>query len=183
MTTPIAIANRALQHLGQARINAFDEPLHTAREVGFALTSVRDRLLSLHPWNFASARVHLAAVVGSDPSFAILPPDCLRVLRVADTGGRWRIEEARRLFPETAPPWRVHYLRRIEDVTSMPPWFQELLSLRLALEMVPVFAPSGTTVQLLERRFAGDLALARSIDAQEGAPESFDASSWLAARN
>jgi len=58
-TTPVDIANRALQHLGIARISTLADSSKQASEANFAIDKIRRAELERSVWNFATRRAVL----------------------------------------------------------------------------------------------------------------------------
>ncbi|MBT4890046.1 MAG: hypothetical protein HON65_10885, partial [Rhodospirillales bacterium] len=78
----IALCSRALIKIGAMSITSFEEGTAESEVAANLYSSVRDGLLSSHPWNFASAQVTLARL-NADPiadyAYAYqLPVDFLR---------------------------------------------------------------------------------------------------------
>ena len=90
----IALASRALLKLGAGTIASFDEGTAESEIAGNLYPSLRDALISAHPWSFATAQAvlpKLAAEPVADFAFAFqLPSDFLRALSAAAsiTGSR-----------------------------------------------------------------------------------------------
>ncbi len=80
--TSIALCARALVKLGARSIASFDEGTAEAEIAAVLYPSVRDGLLSAHPWSFATGQATLARLAQqpvADHAFAYqLPPDFLR---------------------------------------------------------------------------------------------------------
>ena len=89
----IALCSRALIKIGANPIAAFNEGTAEADVAANLYPSVRDALLSAHPWTFATGQVELAPLVAepvADFTYAFqLPSDFLRGLSLGD-GGRGR---------------------------------------------------------------------------------------------
>ena len=179
MSSVVEIVNRALQQLGQKRINSLDEPLGQAREAGFLYAVSRDAMLEMHPWNFAIHRENLSSTKAASDNFP-LPIDFLRMLKV-ENARHWRIE-GRNLVTKISPPARIHYIRRVDDPTDMSTLFREALALKMAIDLQPIFAPSVSNAQLLARRFREAMADARLADAQGGGPNEYVVEGWTEAR-
>ena len=64
--TSVGIANVALARLGATRILAIDEDTENARLVNAIYGTIRDEVLSAHPWNFAIKRA-IPGLVWSEP--------------------------------------------------------------------------------------------------------------------
>jgi hypothetical protein len=64
-TTPIDIANRALQHCGVPRITAFTDSSRQAKETGFAIDKIRRSELRRSTWTFATRRAVMRPIVAT----------------------------------------------------------------------------------------------------------------------
>ncbi len=70
--TPVDIANRALQHIGQPRIVAFTDDSKAASECGFAYDKVRKAELRRNVWRFATRRTVLRPITAT--TMLLVPP-------------------------------------------------------------------------------------------------------------
>lgn len=200
MASTVEIVNRALQHIGVARIADLDEAGKAAREAKAAWDGVRRATLAGHPWNFAIVRTSLAASatapawgyaaaypvpVGPDPAA------CLRVLEVdgegdGETGDPWRLETVQgvglAIVTDLGAPLYVRYVGDVSNAAQLAPAFAELLALDLALALQPTLAPSRVDIDRLKAARKEALQDARFVDGAEGSRELVIADEWLEAR-
>jgi len=170
MASPVDVCNSALVQIGAKPISSLTDNSDAARTCNTIYEAARDKLIRMHPWNFATKRIALAEVLpapvsGYDHQFG-LPADCLRVLNNDDENYDWMIEGRALLTDESAVI--IKYLSRITDVNQWDSLFREALELllqsRLAIPMMN--APDVANQKLQEFRLF--LIDARLADAQEG---------------
>lgn len=180
----ISICNGALRLLGARRISAFTENTPESRVCAELYEKIRDDLLYSHPWNFASARVSLAALTSS-PAFKYayqfqLPNDCLRVLGTECETDEYEVE-GRYLVTDNST-MSVLYIKRITDPGLFSPGFVATFEARLAMEMAYDLTKSTSLKDAMTKEYKDKLANARSFDAQEGSPRRVYADSWINSR-
>lgn len=187
MASEVSIVNRALILLGDKEIVSFDDNNKGARLATRHYADIRDEMLQEHPWNFAMRRDSLAANVTS-PAFEFarafdIPTDCLRVHSVYDNTENlpWKVE-GRQILTNLGAPLQIRYIASVEDVMLMTPQFREALSARIALEWVEAITGSRTLEETKGREYLMKVAMARSMDGQEGTTDPLDTSDWLDAR-
>ena len=157
--TPTDIANVALGHLGQHRINDLNSGEPAAQQVRRMWDLTRDALLQRHPWGFALSRATLAEVLPV-PAFGYahhyqLPTDYLSVFRLNGRGGAngaaaWVVEGDRLLCDDVAA--QLRYVRRVEASSAWPPLFALTFSYYLAAAVSPALTTApGTSSGLLEK--------------------------------
>lgn len=64
-TTPVDVANRALQHLGIPRISALTNSSKAAREANFAIDKVRQTVLQQSVWTSATRRAVMRPIIST----------------------------------------------------------------------------------------------------------------------
>jgi hypothetical protein len=170
MASAVDVCNSALVQIGASRITSLTDNTDAARTCNQLYEAARDKLLRMHPWNFAIKRLVLAEET-TTPEFDFdhkfgLPADCLRVLNNDDENYPWAIE-GRSLLTD-ASTVTIKYIARITDVNQWDPLFREVLELLLQSRFaIPLMnAPDVANQKLQEfRLFMID---ARLSDAQEG---------------
>ena len=177
MASEIEICNRALQHLGQARINSLDEPVRSARECKFSYPIARDALLEAHSWNFA---LTTATFASEGAGRFLLPSDFLTMHKVGAPA--WR-QEGKHLIAEQAGALTLTYVQRVEDPNEMPALFREALGYRLAVALLPIFAPSVNQAQFLEQKAMKAVQDARWSDGKNAGPGIYEVQDSLEARH
>lgn len=185
--TAIALCSRALLKIGATGIASFDEGTAEAEVAANLYPSLRDALLSAHPWNFAVAQsrlARLAAAPVADFAHAFqLPPDFLRALSAGGEGRgrglRYRIHE-RRLHADRDTVTLTYVFRPPEE--SFPAFFDQALILRLAAEFCLPLTESTSRAELLHKLAEDEIRRARLIDAQEETPQAIEDFSLIEAR-
>jgi len=196
MAGVIDIVNQALSALGEARITSLDDPGQSAALARSLFDSVRDAEIERHSWNFARARVQLAAL-GEPPAFGWsyqyqLPADCLRVQEagpwpqaltddfIAGENRAWLIE-GRNILTNQGPPLNLIYLRRVEDPAFYPPTFVEVLAAKLAVRMAERFIGASGKRELAWKEYEAALKQAKRLNAIQLPPQRPADSDWLRA--
>ena len=176
--TSIALSSRALLKLGAKTIASFDEGTTEAEVAANLYPSVRDALLSAHPWNFATAQETLPRLGDpvADMAYAYqLPGDFLRVLS-AGPGGRGRgltyriVGQA--LETDATEVVLTHIYR--PDETAFPPFFDQALIAVLAAEFCLPLTESTSRAKLLYELADNEMRRARQIDSQQDTPGRFE---------
>lgn len=171
----IDLCSRALIKVGANGISSFDEGTLEAEIAASLYPTVRDSLLSAHPWNFATFQKRLAmlatAPVADFNSAFQLPVDCIRVLS-AGTGGRgsgltYKIVQ-RQLLTDVDDVVLTYIFRPIE--ADFPPFFDMTLIAQLAAEFCIPLTDSTSRWEALRDAAEHEFRRARLIDAQEETP-------------
>ena len=97
MPSVVDLCNSALDKAGHGAITSLEDNTKAARLCSRNWPLVRDRVLRVHPWNFAVKRTNLAAhETAPDWGFTAkfpLPSDFLRLLEVRDLStGEFQLE-------------------------------------------------------------------------------------------
>ncbi len=175
----IALCSRALLKIGAQSISSFGEGSAEAEVAGGLYPTIRDALLSAHPWSFATGQAtlsRLAAEPIADFTCAYqLPPDLLRVLS-AGTGGqgrgvRYRIAQ-KRLHANSTEIVLTYIFRPAE--VDFPAFFDQALIARLAAEFTIPITESTTRSQALLTVAEVEFKRARLIDSQQDTPGSIE---------
>lgn len=187
----VAIANRALDILGEDHISSLSEDVKAARTLNGMFDSVRDSLLRSYVWNFAKTRIALAAdatpPLGYDNRYA-LPVDCLRILWVAtDALGKYpitdRANEENYILTNDDGPIYLCYLKQVTDTTKFDALFYETLAHVLAVRSAKKIGDlSKTQLSDIKEDLKDLLSKAVSVDATEDPPEDVEDTSWVTAR-
>ncbi|MBV6633317.1 MAG: hypothetical protein KI792_09860 [Alphaproteobacteria bacterium] len=183
----VDIASRALNRLGAASINGFDDGSSEAALTGSLYGTARDALLSAHPWSFATAQTSLGLLVeepSADFAHAFqLPADFLRALS-AGQGGRGRGLRYRitgQQLHSDAEELTLTYIFRADEA-AIPPFFDQALIARLAAELCIPITESSSRADLMFRLAEDEFRRAKSIDAQQDTPQRFEDFSLIEAR-
>jgi len=185
MSSPVDIANDALQKLAVNEIASFDDNNEAARFFKQRYEDLRDTVLQMHPWNFAQRRTSLA-LLATTPEYEFeyehqLPTDpyCLKVEEVEDNV-EYRIEGRKLLgHNETV---NILYTARITDENDFPFLFREVLATYLAAQAAWKLTGSVSLRDSLMTELDALLAEARVRDSQEGTPRKRSRGNWINGR-
>lgn len=183
MATETSICNSALIKIGAERISSLTENNKRAIVCNEQYPKIRDEVLRAHPWNFAIKRVELAQITDA-PAFEYkyyyqLPEDCLRVLAI-NSDHAFKIEG--KYIATDATSMKIKYIARIEDASQFDTIFCEALAARLAADIAYSVAQNTSLQSMLISMYSAQLALARSMDAQEGTADQVSADGWINSR-
>jgi hypothetical protein len=175
----IDLCSRALLKVGANSISSLEEGTTEAEIAASLYPTIRDSLLSAHPWNFATRQQSLAMLTSppvADFQYAFqLPVDCIRVLS-AGTGGRgsgitYRIIQ-RQLLTDMESVVLTYIFRPLE--ADFPPFFDMTLIAHLAAEFCIPLTDSTSRWEALREASEHEFRRARLIDAQEETPGAVD---------
>lgn len=183
--TETSICNSALAKLGAERIISLDADNNRARLMKEQYEKIRDDLLYAHPWNFAIARVSIAALTDaplSDFAYQLqLPNDCLRVVDTdLPRDVSWNVEG--RLLLCDYSPVIIKYIKKETDTSKYTPGFIEVLACKIAADCAYSITQSTTLTEQMNKKYEFQLRQARSFDAQESVGDRVYADSWLNSR-
>lgn len=173
--TETSISNSALIKIGSKRITSIDDDLKEARVCKEQLPKIRDEVLASHPWNCAIRRAQLGLLAESpiqvNDSYTNqfqLPSDCLRVLEIdADPSVQnWVVEGGILLTNNT--DCRIRYISLEPDYSKYSPSLLEAIAWRLAADLAFNIMQNSSLGERIFVLYERHLALARSIDSQEG---------------
>ncbi|TCZ55554.1 hypothetical protein [Roseicella aquatilis] len=168
----LAFCSRALLKLGAQPIASLDEGTAEAEVAANLYPGLRDALLALHPWSFATAQATLprlaAAPVADVPHAFQLPADFLRAIGAGGPGrGRglaYRILEGR--LHAAAPQVTLTYIFRPAE-SAFPAHFAAALVARLAAEFCTPLTENTGRAQMLLTQAEAELRAARRADSQQ----------------
>lgn len=145
------ICNIALGRLGSSRILDISENSTEARACALQYPILRDELLRMHRWNFATKRGALTALVAA-PAFGwskqySLPSDCLHVNQLNgfeenQEPRKWEIEGKYLLTDESEA--QIRYTARVTDPAQFDALFVSALSCMLASRIAKDITGSAT---------------------------------------
>jgi len=184
----IALCSRALLKLGAETIASFEEGTAEAEVAANLYPTVRDALLSSHPWSFATGQQRLAKLtaepVADFTSAFQLPSDFLRALSAGTQqrgeGTEYRIAE-QRLFANTDDLILTYIFRPREK--AFPPFFDQILIARLSAEFCIPLTESTSRAETLLRLAENEFRRAKLIDSQQDYPGRLQDFSLIEARN
>ncbi len=185
----IQACSKALLKLGMEPIQSFSDGTTEAEIAAGAYAYVRDALLSLYPWSFATAQTKLPRLaVGPVADFAYayqLPDDFLRAISLGGAknvgrGAQYRIRE--KCIHTNAAPAVLTYIFRPVEGLAIPPFFDAVLVIRLAAEFcAPLTQSNSRTMELLSLAEV-ELRHARLIDSQQQTTVGFEDFTLIEAR-
>lgn len=173
--TALALCSRALLKIGALPLASFDDGSAESELAGNLYPSVRDGLLSSHPWKFATGQISLPQLqdmpVADFHNAFLLPNDFLRALS-AGQGERglglvYRIVENR--LHTNAAEVVLSYIF-CPNERNFPAFFNQALIARLAAEFCMPLTESTSRAQMLYKIAEEELRLARQIDTQQDMP-------------
>lgn len=185
----IEICNSALIKIGQNRITGFTDDSKAARICAEQYAKCRDELLMSHPWNFAMARVELAALtttpVQVDDTYTYqfqLPSDCLRVWKTSLPGvdDPWSVEGG--ILLAEVNTIKIQYIRRVTEPGLFSAQFAEVLAWRIAWDISYAITQKLTLTEMMMNGYQKMLSQARTYDSQEGSIQQVEASEWFDSR-
>ncbi len=189
-TANVDIANSALAKLGAPQIVALTDTGRAAVLINARFESLRKKLLSSHPWNFATRRVALA-LTANTPSYEftaefLLPSDVLRVL---DTDlphlDPWEVEfnvDNNKVLLCNSSAVKIKYIKDITDPTKFPAYFEEALAWLIASDCAYAITQSVSVAQAMYTGYKNEVREARSLDAQEAGYQEFSSDPWVDVR-
>lgn len=183
-TDEVDICNLALQRLGAKSISSLAEDSTAGRECNRVYAHARDSELRAHTWNFARARVSLAAD-STPPVFGFtnqypLPTNYLRLIPDKDVID-WQIE-GRSILTNDGAPLEIIYIRTVTDVNDFDELFVALLIARIARDIAEKITQSNTKKEEATRAYKDVKAEARKVNSFENIPRSAPIDDWERAR-
>ena len=172
----VSICSNALLMVGAQTINSFDGDLSDRqRLVANLYPTVRDYVLSMHPWNCAIKRVQLGPdVVPPSYDYAnafTLPPDFLRLLAVGEAGAEtdFRIEGGKILSDEAL--LKLRYIFKNDNEATWTPLLVMAATQAMRQVLAYPITQSASLEQLIDTAIGPILKRARAIDSQDQPPE------------
>jgi len=183
----LVLCSRALLKIGAQTVASLDEGTAEAEVAANLYPSVRDALLSSHPWSFATGQSNLPRLVASpqaDYAYAFqLPAGFLRILSAGGgnrgEGVAYRIHEDKLQCDEMQV--NLTYIFRPNE-SEFPPFFAAALITRLAAEFCIPLTESTSRTQLLYEMAEKELKQAKLIDSQQDTPRAISDFPLIAAR-
>lgn len=177
--TDIGLCSQALLKIGAATISSFEDSSSEAEVAANLYPLLRDGLLSVYPWSFASAQCvlpRLTEMPVADYCYAYrLPPDLLRIVSAGigerGQGLEYRIRE--NALHTNADKVVLSYLFRPAE-KNFPAFFCDALVARLAAEFCLPLTESSSRAEYLAKKAEDELARARLTDSQQATPRRFE---------
>lgn len=199
------IANIALTHLGESKIDDLDDPNQRARLCKLRFDDCLDIVLRSHPWSCVTKREKLKKLndpitgVALKPAFGFnyifqLPADFLRVIQVDNVSYPYQIEvytiSPQDEVPATSQPVlltnassiSIRYVHVPPNLEILTRDVSNLIGLRIASELAEPLTSKVDLKQRLDQRYMIELAAARSTDSMQGTPEVVESFTWLNSR-
>ena len=191
MASDVGICNAALQLVKHSkRITSLEQGTKEANACEEVYEELRDAMLSMHNWNFATKRVQLSRLADT-PAFEwkygyALPADFLRLTAVYDnTSARgavpYKIEGNQ--IQADAEEMYLRYVYRVTDPNLMIPLFRMAFSKLLGSRLATALAQSTSSRDALYKEFIDeDLPTAKSADSIQDQADQLPESAWVAVR-
>lgn len=185
MPSVVDLCNSALDKAGHGAITSLEDNTKAARLCLRNWPLVRDRVLRMHPWNFAVRRTNLAAhETAPDWGFTAkfpLPSNFLRLLEVRDLStGEFQLEN--RFIHANATVLYIRYIASITDPNVYDALFIDTVSTRLAAELAEPLTQSTTKKKALLEEYDAFIDDAKRADAQENPPVAYEEDEWIKVR-
>lgn len=183
----IRICNVALSHIGAEPISSFENDSKEAQQCNLLFKPVLHWLLSIHRWGFAirTEELNRAADVNSKYTYQYgLPSGLLYPIEIENIGTHSKNSKPiyeiidNKLHTDLSGV-KLRYISSFDDISGLPPYFSELLSMylasRLALIITDSFAMSNQLLSIAEKR----LGEAITLDMRQHGPLHTDISNGL----
>lgn len=187
--TQTYVANLALAHLGDHRINDVSDNKPMAANVRDQWDIARLDSLSAYEWGFASKIVQLnrnGTAPDAEWTYRYdMPGDFVRLTAVADSSAFNRRSPFRKWafrggYIETdATTVFIDYVRDHETVGGWPPYFVDHMAVSLARRLNPKITTSQSTGQTFDQMQAKYLLIAKARDAQQQPVQRPPVGNWL----
>lgn len=175
MTSAVSICSNALLMNGAQTIASFDDNTDRARQCSNLYPTVRDYVLSSHPWNCCIRRVQLSPDA-SKPAFDwtnqfTLPADFLRILAVGESGNEddYDLEDGKILTDASLV--NLRYLYKNDNEVKWTPLLVMAVTLAMRQVLAYPITQSTSLEQLIDTAIEPILKRARTIDSQDQPPE------------
>lgn len=167
------ICNAALGRCGAEAIAALTDESKRAKIVSRQYEITLKELLNDSPWNFAIGREEIAQ--SNEPLFGftanyLLPSDCIRVLELEDKEP-YRVEGCY-IVCDTITSIKIKYVKFIDDPNKYSGSFTKAFVLKLAEDISYSLVQSASLQATITSEAERYLRKARSMNSQEGTPES-----------
>ena len=185
MPSVVDLCNSALDKAGHSAITSLEDNTKAARLCLRNWPLVRDRVLRMHPWNFAVKRTNLAAhETAPDWGFTAkfpLPSDFLRLLEVRDLStGEFQLENG--FIHANATVLYIRYIASITDPNVYDALFIDTVATRLAAELAEPLTQSTTKKKALLEEYDVFIDDAKRANAQENPPVVYEEDDWISVR-
>jgi len=185
MASEVGICSNALRKLGDEPITSLTDNSDRARLCNNFYPQVRNELLELRNWNFATARTSLAYEVAT-PEFTWsyqyqLPSDCIRPIRNQYIDEDYKVE-GRKILTNSAS-LNLIYLKKETDPNQYTPTFITALEDKMAAWLAYPVTGDIQLQALWEQKYEKSLKEASYMDAiSGGTPQQLYAETLIDAR-
>lgn len=185
MSSIVDICNRALIRAGaKGKISTLTEDTPNATLCNILYDPIRKSLLRKHYWNFALEQVELAQLSDA-PTFEFdyayqLPSNCLRVIKLYDYSGPWKIIGDKVYTNDTQA--LLVYLKDFTDTSKFDSLFEECLMLKIAYEICLKLNENDRRAGELKQEFEKSYREAKQVDGMEDYPDQWSDGTWLDSR-
>lgn len=167
----LTIANRALVKTGNQQIESFQGGTDNVNYINTLLPEAVESVAGLFPWRSLTRRKALAPLA-EKPEFGFaykfaLPVDFAR-LNSVDTSSSW-VREGSEILTDSEY-CNIVYVATPKEPSDISPLLRELITSRLAYNIVQTTTSNTTLLNQLGQEFNANLALAEKEDAQ-GEPD------------
>jgi hypothetical protein len=185
----VSICNLALQKLGAARITALTDNSRNARSCNNCYTSIRDKELRRHNWNFSIKRAVLAPLATA-PAFGYLyafpvPNDFLKIIMPPQFNLDWKLENqggVRVILTNQGNVMNLVYVAQITDPMQFDAAFAEAFAAKLAWHMCEEITQSNEKKKDIAAEYKDLIGEASRTDAFEKVSAAQPVDSWLQAQ-
>ena len=192
----IEVMNLALASLGNTRtISSVGDQSTEATLCGRFYDMVRQSLLKLYPWGFATVMTDLTVTTETHDKYEYVyeyPEDCLRVLSVYVPGDTTSadyvvysvdgdVQKVRRIATDVEDA-RISYVYDVQDCDTMPAEFVDALALSLASRLALPLASDGRMAQAIGQQATIAIDTAKRMCALEQKTELVTTNKYSQAR-
>jgi len=171
MAGKLDICNIAISRIGQTQITSLSEDDKKARLCNVFFDHVRDALLQDQWWSFATKRQTLALLTETPDSgfdyYYQIPTDCIEPRYLVDETILYEIE-GDKVATDSTDDIELVYTFRETDTTKFSSQFRDLLSYKLALELVLPITKDMDMRDRIERDYVAISARYSQIDKRRG---------------
>jgi hypothetical protein len=185
-STNIEICNSALFLIGGEPITSLADDNKRAKLCNLRYEQIKRKMITSHPWNFATKRIELARLVEA-PAFQWgfqfqLPSDCLRVLDIDNNEhGQYEFAIEGSKLLTNVDSVKIKYIANVSE-GEMPPCFVEALSHELAANLAYSLTNNRELANDLFEKAKIEVSTARSFNGQEGNKNRYYADTFTTAR-
>lgn len=174
----LTIANRALVKTGNQQIESFSGGTDNVNFINTLLPEAVESVAGMFPWKSLTKRKALAPSADK-PEFGYeyqfpLPNDLAR-LNSVDTESKWEREAG--VILTDSPYCRITYVKSPVEPDEIAPFIRELITIRLAYNIVQTTTSNTTLMSLLLSEFNTAFALAE-IEENQGETDNKTFRGW-----